>query len=743
LFSKSNIRSESKQQEGNAIIQLLQEERDYFKKEYELLRSKGTSHPMSPPTKDRTAKMDSDEFSRVQRERDELQKMLATFEKHLAKITENVKSVTTERDNIQLLYEQAIEEVQKLRRKQSKNLSPSRKITSILEKAEKERDEALFELRKTRSEIQNMKLEIKQLQRTYDNERQQHHDQQRNTEDLLDKMDNDNNVLTNQMSSTQSVVHTLETQLSKANKTVRKHQDETHEKESEISKIKLLLEQSQKTQDDVRRKYEEKMALIGQLEDQNTDFQDDVARMERKVREYEEEISRLKSVASSLDHARDVLQQEVDEKSEELVKLDDGLREQEKADNELKLSLEELEENLRYREEELASKDREINALQKQIHTIEGELVGVSKTRETTIRENKKILDDLTLMTEDNQAIHEKLRDRTSECQALKQQIEDYAMHVGRVEDMLAQKELEKEELLLQYKSLNTKAIELESNAQQSEDGHENAKQNLQHCQQEVVYLQEKCSVLESQIEQHINNEESYECQVNEFIKSVADLQNQLAATNTEKDTVIEDLYAVRELCVRLDQTREDLTKKLANKTNENEKLEDILSETRAESNALRNQVAHETSNIRNLENVISTTREKQILEKTLHQKESMHLERIRTELEKCEREKTNQEREVQNLRKENVSLHEEVSSLKGHLTSEKFELERMKQEFRRRSTSPPRSSYEREKKMTSYSTNQTTSLGATLSTTIGKRRNVSFSPLQVSFSSDEGENTS
>ena len=36
--------------------------------------------------------------------------------------------------------------------------------------------------------------------------------------------------------------------------------------------------------------------------------------------------------------------------------------------------------------------------------------------------------------------IHEKLRDRTSECQALKQQIEDYAMHVGRVEDLLAQK---------------------------------------------------------------------------------------------------------------------------------------------------------------------------------------------------------------------------------------------------------------------------------------------------------------
>ena len=35
----------------------------------------------------------SDEFSRVQRERDELQKMLETFEKHLAKVYFNFQSL--------------------------------------------------------------------------------------------------------------------------------------------------------------------------------------------------------------------------------------------------------------------------------------------------------------------------------------------------------------------------------------------------------------------------------------------------------------------------------------------------------------------------------------------------------------------------------------------------------------------------------------------------------------------------
>ena len=71
------------------------------------------------------------------------------------------------------------------------------------------------------------------------------------------------------------------------------------------------------------------------------------ARYERRAAEYEKEISRLKSVTTTLDGDRDALQKEVDDKTEELLKLDEHLLAHEKEDTELKLSLEELEENLR------------------------------------------------------------------------------------------------------------------------------------------------------------------------------------------------------------------------------------------------------------------------------------------------------------------------------------------------------------------------------------------------------------
>lgn len=57
----------------------------------------------------------------------------------------------------------------------------------------------------------------------------------------------------------------------------------------------------------------------------------------------------------------------------------------------------------RYREQELQSKDREISGLEKQLHCVEEELAGLSKVRKTTVHENKRLLDDLSLMTEENQ----------------------------------------------------------------------------------------------------------------------------------------------------------------------------------------------------------------------------------------------------------------------------------------------------------------------------------------------------
>ena len=56
----------------------------------------------------------------------------------------------------------------------------------------------------------------------------------------------------------QSMVDTYEKQLQTVNGTVRELRDEINEKDTNISKLKLLLQQSERTVTDIKRKFEVK-----------------------------------------------------------------------------------------------------------------------------------------------------------------------------------------------------------------------------------------------------------------------------------------------------------------------------------------------------------------------------------------------------------------------------------------------------------------------------------------------------
>lgn len=756
LSSNVELNSSEKMHENNAMLKLMTEERDYYKNELE--------HSSRFFERDGRVTSKSKEVSQLKRERDELQKVLQTFESHLAKIQENVRVVTTDRDNIQLLYEQSTEEIQRLRRQMARARSPpntSRKVTEILDKAEKERDEALAELRKARVDIQSLRSDIKATQESHQTDRQLQNAKQRDVEDVLSKMETHNNTLNTRMTSTQSMIHTLEDQLFAANQSVQRTNEEVMQKEAELSKLRVLVERSDRNCDELKRKLEEKTIELEQRDDENIKIEDKYELLERKLLEYKNEVVRLKGIVSSLDHERDTLLQQVDDKTEQLVTLDDGLRKQEKADQELKFSFEELEENLRYKEQELSSKDREIISLSKQLRSLEEELAAVAKSRDATIKENKRIQDDLAVMTEENQIVHKNLQESLDESHNLKQQIEEYILQLTRIQDLLSEKEIEKEDLLLQYKTLSNKADILETNMQQSEDDAETFRQDVLHLQKEVNYLQDRCAAFQSEVEQHISTEESYESQMAALTKSLANLESQLGICSEEKETILQDLFAVRELCVKLDQTREELTRKIAAKSTDNENMEQRLNETKAETEVYRKQVLQEKENIKSLENIISTSREKQFFEKRTHEEEMLDLEQLKRDLDQSDRIRKQIELENDNLRKQSIALQQDVTSLQKQLTTEKFERERLKQELRRKSHSPMPDLHKTSKSTENMHATETkivttataSNLRGSNSSYLSSRKHLSpptspvrmgtsgaFSPLQVSFSSDGTE---
>lgn len=119
--------------------------------------------PRRPSPTSRAANCDVELLKSTARDREELKCMLEKYERHLAEIQGNVKVLTSERDKTFLLYEQAQEEIARLRREMMKSCKSPKSTTAhaILRRVETERDVAFTDLRRMTTERDSLRERLK------------------------------------------------------------------------------------------------------------------------------------------------------------------------------------------------------------------------------------------------------------------------------------------------------------------------------------------------------------------------------------------------------------------------------------------------------------------------------------------------------------------------------------------------------------------------------------------------------
>lgn len=308
-----------------SMTQLLQEERDFYKRECELLRNmKEKSVLMSPPTRERVSRDSPSEVNRLRRERDELQSLVEKFEKHLTEIQENVKTLTQDRDNIQLLYEQATDEIQRLRRQvsQARSPSPSRAASAVLTRVESERDEALAELRRTNTQLDNLEDKSKALKESGLQERRRYEDKIERLESMLEKVEADRNELHTRVTSLRNMVSNLEDQLKQTTAQLSMAKDSGLELEAEVNKVQLTADQANRTAEDMERRLNRRAGELQASEEKCAQLERRLEEVEKRNAEQSFETAEIRATLKSLDRERDDLQQQVDEKTEEIMNLE-------------------------------------------------------------------------------------------------------------------------------------------------------------------------------------------------------------------------------------------------------------------------------------------------------------------------------------------------------------------------------------------------------------------------------------
>lgn len=671
-----------------SMTQLLQEERDFYKRECELLRNmKEKSVLMSPPTREMVSRDSPSEVNRLRRERDELQSLVEKFEKHLTEIQENVKTLTQDRDNIQLLYEQATDEIQRLRRQvsQARSPSPSRAASAVLTRVESERDEALAELRRTNTQRDNLEDKFKASKESSLQERRRYEDKIERLESMLQKVEADRNELHARVTSLRNMVSNLEDQLKQTTAQLSMAKDSALELEAEVNKVQLTADQANRTAEDMERRLNRRAGELQASEEKCAQLERRLEEVEKRHAEQSLETAEIRATLKSLDRERDDLQQQVDEKTEEIMNLEAKKIQSEKAESELKMNMEDVEARLSHAIEQGGLKDREIKSVRRQLDSRDDELAEMTRGREVALKENRRLQTDLNAMTEEHQAIHQQLQEALEEQESLKVQISEYARQVARVEELLAQKEQEKEELLEQYQVLSSEAERLVTESKVSAGKVTNYHMELVQKQRSEMELSDKIRRLEGEIQQYGASHQAYEIQVSSLTRSLAQMEEQLRLANEDRENMMQDLTAVRELCMKLDQTRESLSRQLAAKSLDQEQMRELLEDAKSETDNLRKKVFSEKETVRSLEGVLARQREKEYVGKKSLETTIEEVDRLKDRLTKTDQEKSYQRQEVNTLRKASERLEDEVTKLKKQLANEKYERERLLQETTRR----------------------------------------------------------
>ncbi|XP_070285976.1 testis-specific gene 10 protein-like isoform X4 [Myotis yumanensis] len=521
------------------------------------------------------------ELLKTTRDREELKCMLEKYERHLAEIQGNVKVLTSERDKTFLLYEQAKEEIARLRREMMKSCKSPKSTTAhaILRRVETERDVAFTDLRRMTTERDSLRERLKIAQETAFNEKA--HLEQR-IEEL------------------ECTVHNLD--------------DERMEQMSNMTLMKETI----------------------------TTVEKEMKSLARKAMDTESELGRQKAENNSL----------------------------------------------RQSTEALIMCEQDISRMRRQLDETNDELAQIARERDILAHENDNLQEQFSKAKQENQALSKQLNDTHNELNDIKQKVQDTNLEVNKLKNILKSEESENRQLMDQLQKANEDAENWENKARQAEIDNNTLKLELITAEAEGNRLKEKVDALSREVEQHLNAERSYKSQICTLHKSLVKMEEELQKVQFEKVSALADLSSTRELCIKLDASKDLLNQQLIAKDQEIEMMENELDSARSEIELLRSQMTNERISMQNLEALLVANRDKEYQSQIALQEKESEIQLLKEHLCLAENKMAIQSRDVAQFRNVVTQLEADLDITKRQLGTERFERERAVQELRRQNYS-------------------------------------------------------
>ncbi|ELK29565.1 Testis-specific protein 10 protein [Myotis davidii] len=573
------------------------------------------------------------------RDREELKCMLEKYERHLADIQGNIKTLTSERDKTFFLYEQAQEEIARLRREMMKSCKSPKSTTAdaILRRVETERDIAFTDLRRVTTERDSLRERLKIARETAFHEKAP---LEQRMEDLECTVPNLDDELMEQMSNMTLTKKTITTVGKEMKSLARKAIDTKSERgrqKAENNSLRLLYENTEKELSNTQRYLAKKKYELQPTQGKIMRLNEKIDNFTRRSIARQEEISTLGATFNDLAKGKECPHARLDKKSKNIASREESLTLKEKAISGMKNIIPETKQASRQSTEVLIKHKQDISMLRCQLDEINDELAQIAKKREILACKNDNLQEQFSKAKKEN-------------------------------------KECENWQKMGQLPKANEDAENLENKAEQAEA--DNNTFNLE-------LISKRVDTLNREVEQHLNAERSYKSQICTLHKSLVKMEEELQKVQLEKVSALADLSSTRELCIKLDSSKELINRQLIAKDQEIEMMENELDSAHSELELLRSQMTNERISIQNLEALLVTNQDKEYQSQIALQEKESEIQLLKEHLCLAENKMAIQRRDVAQFRNVVTQLEADLDITKRQLGTERFEWERAVQELR------------------------------------------------------------
>uniref|UniRef100_A0A3P9Q772 Centrosomal protein 135 n=1 Tax=Poecilia reticulata TaxID=8081 RepID=A0A3P9Q772_POERE len=671
----------------DAFVRSLEEERDFYRQESERYkRARGASGPGSSPSRSpergRSPKgkgsVPDPELIFVIKEKNELKAALMDFERQMEDIQNNVQVLSNERDHFKTLFKQAQDDLMSARRA---DLSAECRMQEEVRREEMKFDQMT-------SERDSLMERLKDAQMSVLTDRERDERRILELENTVRNLERERLDLRAQVCLLKEDKEAVEEELKVRSIASVQAAEEVAQRLAEANSLRLVQEQMEQSLSDIQRRLSVKINELHVAHEQIGELRERLGELSQQSSKWNEEVETLQKSICVLDREKDILQDEVDQKTEKLVALQDEMSQKEKTLKDVRLTVRNMDNSLAQLQGALKSREREIGSLRRQLDSSQEELPALQRDKEVLLRENRRLQDDLATMTRENQVVHLEMEEALHEKDELNSRVQSYISEVSRIEKLMVTKEQENRDLLERFRMAHSGMQEWEQKLHQAEGLNNSIRLELLSLDTERRQLQETVGLKDKEIQQHMQALQAYEAQVSSLTRRMSQLEEDLYKTQEEKAALVSDLTSVRELCVKLDSGKEFAARHLTSKNMELERITGQLEDLRSEIEVLKRQLASERLTVRNLETLLSTNRQKEFQKHLGASERESELRALRDKLALADSKNAENTRDVSHLRGKVSQMQTEMDVLKRQLTTERFERERAVQEMRRQGLS-------------------------------------------------------